>query len=165
MMRTLFLFITGLFIIQLTHAQAEFPFELTADTVSTEADSVSISILEDLDVDQDPRVKKMLQWHIQDNQKMDGMEGFRIEIFSSSALNAKERALNKKVEFMSEYPDANVHVKFSAPVFKVRVGDFRTKKEALKTYKKIQKDYPGAFIVPDIINFPVLKTEKYERPD
>src|SRR6056297_2463013 len=100
MMRTLFLFITGLFFIQLTHAQEEFPYDFQVDTVSAEADSVSIPILEDLNVDQDPQVKKMLQWHIQDNQKMDGMQGFRIEIFSSSALNAKERALNKKVEFL-----------------------------------------------------------------
>lgn len=164
-MRTLFLFITGLFFIQLTQAQSEFPGEIPVNPVMTEADSVSIPVLEDLNVDQDPQVKKMLQWHIQDNQKMDGMEGFRIEIFSSSALNSKERALNKKVEFLSKYPDTNVHVKFSAPVFKVRVGDFRTKKDALGTYKKIQKDYPGAFIVPDIINFPALKTKKYERPD
>jgi hypothetical protein len=107
----------------------------------------------------------MLRWHIQNNRKRDGIEGYRIEIFSNSSLNAKELALDKKVKFLSKYPENNVHVIFSAPVFKVRIGDFRTKKEALETYKKIQKDYPGAFIVPDVINFPVLKTNNYERPD
>jgi hypothetical protein len=164
-MRTLFLFITSLFLFQLAQAQVEFPEEIPVDSLSVDVDSISISILEDLTIDQDPLVKKMLRWHIQNNRKRDGMEGYRIEIYSNSSLNARERALNKKVEFLSEYPENNVHVIFSAPVFKVRIGDFRTKKEALETYKKIQKDYPGAFIVPDVIDFPVLKTEKYERPD
>ena len=164
-MKGLFLFITVLFFFRTAHAQVEYSTDISTGQVETKIDTVSIPILEDMRIDQDTRVKKMLKWHIQDNQRREGMEGFRIEIFSSSALNAKERALNKKVEFLSEYPDNNVHVKFSAPVFKVRIGDFRNKREALGTYKKIQKDYPGAFIVPDIINFPVLKTNKYERPD
>jgi hypothetical protein len=164
-MRGLFLFITVLFFIRPAHAQTEFSSAISSAQVETEIDSVSIPIIQDLKIDQDSRVKKMLKWHIQDNKMRDGMEGYRIEIFSSSTLNGKERALDKKVEFLSLYPDNNVYVKFTAPVFKVRVGDFRTKNEALKLYKKIQKNYPGAFIVPDIIDFPVLKTNKYERPD
>jgi hypothetical protein len=99
----------------------------------------------------------MLEWHIKNNKKLDGIDGYRVEIFFSSAMNARERALEIKKEFLSSYPDHNVHILFSAPNFKVRVGDFRTKNEALKLYKKIQKDYPGAFIVPDIIDFPMLK--------
>lgn len=162
-MRALFLFIAGLFFFQITHAQGEYPEVLFPDTTASEIDS--IPILTRLDVEQDQQVEKMLKWHIGDNKRKDGMEGFRIEIFSSSALNAKERALTKKVEFLSMYPDKNVYVTFRAPVFKVRVGDFRTKKEAIKLYKEIQKNYPGAFIVPDIIDFPSLKTKNYERTD
>jgi len=164
-MRGLFLFITVLFFFRTAHAQVEFSTDISSGQVETEIENVSIPILEDLRIDQDARVKKMLKWHIQDNKMRDGMKGYRIEIFSSSTLNGKERALNKKVEFLSLYPDNNVYVKFRAPVFKVRIGDFRTKNEALKLYKKIQKEYPGAFIVPDIIDFPVLKTNNYERPD
>ncbi len=122
----------------------------------------SIPVLENLNVDQDPRLTKMLKWHIENNQTREGIQGYRVEIFFSSALNALEMAQKEKVKFLSLYPDYSVHVKFAAPNFKVRVGDFRTKNEALKLEKKIEKDYPGAFIVPDIIDFPLLKTENYE---
>lgn len=130
---------------------------------NTAADT--IPILNKLDVNQDPRLGKMLSWHIENNKKRDGIEGYRVEIFFSSSMNAKEKALRQKVNFLSKYPEYNVHIKFAAPNFKVRVGDFRTKNEALKLQKKIQDDYPGAFIVPDIIKFPLLKRENYERPN
>jgi hypothetical protein len=99
----------------------------------------------------------MLNWHIAKNEKMDGMEGFRVEIFFSADLDALEQAKNKKVEFLSKFPDYLVHIKYEAPNFKVRVGDFRTKNEALKLKKDIERDYPMAFIVPDKIKFPLLK--------
>jgi hypothetical protein len=162
-MRTLFLFITGLFFFQPSYAQGSFPESHSSDTMLSER--YTISLLADLNVTQNPRIRKMLKWHIENNKKRDGMEGFRVEIFSSSALDARERAMNEKVEFLKLYPAYNVHVTFSAPVFKVRVGDCRTKNEALKLHKRIQKDYPGAFIVPDIIDFPLLKPEFYERSD
>jgi hypothetical protein len=165
-MRALFLIITGLFFCQLAQGQVLFPESISSDTVAiSETKVYSIELLSEINVNQDSRLDKMLKWHVEDNKRRDGMEGYRIEIFSSSALNGKEQALKKKGEFLSLYPDVNVYVKFRAPVFKVRIGDFRTKKDALKLYKRVQSNYPGAFIVPDIINFPVLKTNKYERPD
>jgi hypothetical protein len=165
-MRVLFLILSGLFLSHVLAAQVTFPAvpeNNTADTLQT--DSISLEILEELNINQDSRLENMLIWHLENNRKRDGMEGFRVEIFFSSALNAKEQALKRKKEFLSKYPEYNVHVKFTAPNFRVRVGDFRTKNEALKLHKKIQTDYPGAFIVPDIIDFPLLNSENYERPD
>ncbi len=157
-MRRLFLIVFVLLCGQNLVAKVSF-----SENVQPQSDS--ISILNRLHTEQDPRLDKMLDWHIENNKKRDGMSGYRVEIYFSSEMNAKEKALRKKVEFLSLYPEYNVHIKFVAPNFKVRVGDFRTKNEALKLQKKIQKDYPGAFIVPDIINFPLLKPENYERPD
>jgi len=154
-MRILFLFFIGCVVAQLVSAQE-------IDGVATQQDSMQVSILDDLQVDRDARLDKMLKWHIEKNRETEGMEGFRVEIFFSSNLDAKEQALETKTEFLSEYPEYPVHIKFIAPNFRVRVGDFRTKNEALKLYKKIQRDYPTAFVVPDIINFPLLKGNQYE---
>ena len=93
---------------------------------------------------------------------MEGMNGFRVEIFFSSKMDAREQARKVKAEFLSEFPEHTVHIKFVAPNFRVRAGDFRTKNEALKLYKSIQRDYPAAFIVPDVIDFPLLKPNIYE---
>lgn len=154
-MRNLFLFFVCLFAVNLLYAQDVFPEELPAD-------STRITILEKTDVNRDDRLDKMLKWHIEKNENMEGMNGFRVEIFFSSKMNAKEEALTVKTDFLTEYPEYAVHVKFVAPNFRVRVGDFRTKNEALKLYKRIQTNYSAAFIVPDLIDFPLLKPIQYE---
>lgn len=157
-MRLLFFILSGLFFCQVLSAQGTFPVmpeKNLADSVQT--DSLTFQLLDNLTINQDSRLEKMLKWHVENNRNRDGMDGYRVEIFFSSALNAKDQALRKKKDFLSKYPDYNVHVKFTAPNFRVRVGDFRTKNEALKLHKQIQKDYPGAFIVPDVIDFPLLK--------
>lgn len=154
-MRILIPFLVVLFVSQLAFAQGVVG-EYTAQ------DSATNAILDRLQVERDPILDKMLEWHIEKNHEKEGMDGFRVEIFFSSKMDAKEQALKTKVDFLSEYPDFAVHIKFIAPNFRVRVGDFRTKNEAWKLYKKIQKEYPTAFVVPDVINFPLLKQNQYE---
>jgi hypothetical protein len=160
-MRFLFLVLTCLFSFQMLHAQVVFPgTPENPDEAYPGNEPDSLFILDELNVNQDSRLENILKWHIENNRKRDGISGFRVEIFFSSADNAKEQAFKKKKEFLSRYGDYNVHVKYTEPNFRVRVGDFRTKNEALKLHKQIQKDYPGAFIVPDIIDFPLLKPEE-----
>jgi len=156
-MRFLFLIFAWVFSFQLLNAQVVFPGVPENPDDAFPVDS--LNILENLNINQDPRLENMLKWHIGNNMKRDGISGYRVEIYFSSALNAREQAFKKKKEFLSEYGDYNVHIKYTAPNFRVRVGDFRTKNEALKLHKQVQKDYPGAFIVPDIIDFPLLKPE------
>ena len=120
------------------------------------------SILKNLQVIQDPGIENMLNWHIENNKGKNGMDGYRIEIFSSSQVTAKEQALARKVEFLAGHPEISANILFISPNFKVRVGDFRTKNEALKVFKQIQGEYPSAFIVQDRIDFPMLKSSRYE---
>ena len=154
-MRRLFLSISVLFLSHVLFAQVRFPREINPK-------DTTLAILKNLNVNQDARLEKMLNWHIENNKKREGIEGYRVEIFFSSNLDAKEKALEKKVEFLEKYPDCNVHVLFYAPNFRVRVGDFRTKNEAWKLYKEIVKDYRAAFVVKDKIDFPLVKPLNYE---
>ncbi len=154
-MKQLFLSVLGLIFSQLIVAQ-----------VTSSGDSTALShhpeILTRLSVEQDPRLDKMLNWHIQKNTKINGIEGYRVEIFFSSEFDAFDKAKKKKIEFLSLYPENPVHIKYDAPNFRVRVGDFRTKNEALKLYMEIKKNYPVAFIVSDNIDFPLMKQLIYE---
>ncbi|MCK5730638.1 MAG: SPOR domain-containing protein [Draconibacterium sp.] len=154
-MRIFFLFIIALFAGQIVFAQATI-------TENFQEKTIQPNIVQNLRVNHDPRLDKMVNWHIEKNKKINGVEGFRVEIFFNSGMDALELARNKKVAFLSKYPDYSVNIKYDAPNFKVRVGDFRTKNEALKLLKTINRSYPMAFIVPDIINFPLLKTKNYE---
>jgi len=151
-MRRLFLSALMLFFVLMLFAQ-----ETEITTEEEQSGIETPAILQNLNVERDERLDKMLNWHIENNKNRNGIDGYRVEIFFSSDLDAKQKAFDKKVEFLSKYPDYNVHVKFAAPNFRVRAGDFRTKNEAWKLFKKIEKDYPAAFVVKDKINFPVLK--------
>ncbi len=118
--------------------------------------------MNNLKINQDPRLEKMLSWHIANNKTSNSIDGYRVEIFFSSDVDAKQKALKKKVEFLSIYPENAVHVIYVSPNFRVRVGDFRTKNEALKLYREIKATYPVAFIVTDKIDFPLMKQVQYE---
>ncbi len=123
-----------------------------------EIDSITIpSIIDEVQPDQDIRLTRMLAWHIENNEKKRGMDGYRVEIFFSLENDAREKALEVKHDFLSRYPDSDVRIKYNSPYFKVRVGNFRTRNEALKLQKQLLNKYPIAFIVPDIIKFPELE--------
>ncbi len=154
-MRIFFLFIISFFFSQYVNAQVVISEEIPEEINQA-------SILQNLHVNKDSRLDKMLNWHIEQNTKKAGVDGYRVEIFFSSDLDALAKAKNKKVEFLSMYPEYVVHIKYDAPNFRVRIGDYRTKNEALKLHKKIEGSYPMAFIVPDIIKFPLLKETSYE---
>ena len=118
-----------------------------------------------LPVRQDPRITDLLVRHSQMNQRKKGIEGYRLEIFFSSESRAREKATRVKNEFNLIYPTIPAYVSFQTPNFKVRVGDFRNKSEALKTKVAISYKYPNAFIVKDNIRFPELYTESLEQTE
>ena len=45
------------------------------------------------------------------------------------------------------------------PYFKVTVGDFRTRSEAVKLLERIRGAFPSAFVVKENIEFPVVDKE------
>jgi hypothetical protein len=113
-------------------------------------------IFQKLKLEQDPRLVELVHLHIRRNQQGGLVQGFRVEIFFSSDLNARQKAQNIKNEFLSSFQGYNVYISYVSPDFKVRVGDFRTKNEALKLMKEIQGQFPKAFVVPDVIELPKL---------
>lgn len=162
-MRSLFVIVLFFLASPVIYAQDQYTPEPGPSTIEFyQEDSLPVLLPDQLNVIRDKRLNHMLRGHIENNKRLSGMKGFRIEIYFSSTMNAKEESFSKKREFMSRYPEHEVHIKYVAPNFRVRIGDFRTRSEALKIHKMIKESYPGAFIVPDIIKFPLLKPEIYE---
>jgi hypothetical protein len=86
-----------------------------------------------------------------------GMDRFRIQIYSSSNRNAREESGKAMARFISKFPDINSYSLFADPgYFKIRVGNFRTKAEAVKIFLMVSREFPDAYIVPDFIDFPDL---------
>jgi hypothetical protein len=151
-MKQFLLLVSGLFFYQMVLSQVSF-------TEVEQPKNNTPEILKNVDVQQDSILVKLLNWHIEDNERRNNMDGYRVEIFSNREMAKIQKT---KIDFLSKYPEQSVHIKFIAPIFKIRIGDFRTKSEALKLFKEIEKDYRTAFIVRDKINFPLAKQTRYE---
>ena len=53
-----------------------------------------------------------------------------------------------------QYPSLGVYLSFESPNYKVTLGDFRTKDEALAIYNALKNAYPTAYIIKESINYP-----------
>jgi hypothetical protein len=86
-----------------------------------------------------------------------GMEGYRIQIYYSSVRNAREEASRARAEFLSKFPEIRSYEEYAEPgYFMVRAGDYRTKAQGYKYLLLIRKEFPNAYFVPTVINFPDL---------
>jgi hypothetical protein len=115
---------------------------------------------------QDPSIDTLITRYILANQNIYrdngryGMDGFRIQIYSSSNRNARDESNKARAAFISKFPDIISYQLYAEPgYFKIRAGDFRTKTEATKLFMLVSKEFPDAYLVPDIINFPDLNTK------
>jgi SPOR domain len=111
-------------------------------------------IFQKINSKQDSDLVDLVNLHIRRNQQGGNMQGFRVEIFFSSELNARQKAQYIKNEFLSAFPTYNVYISYFSPDFKVRVGNFRTRNEAIKAMNEIKGQFPRAFVVPDLIELP-----------
>ncbi len=108
----------------------------------------------EVSVRQDLQIEKLLRAHQEVMSRERGINGFRVQIYSDSGNQSKLRTQRRQAEFAAKYPGVESYIIYDAPDFKLRVGDFRTRLDARRFLEKIAKDYEGAYIVVDMINFP-----------
>jgi hypothetical protein len=112
---------------------------------------------------QDTSITRLLKRQDQVNIRFGGIpNGYRIQIFSVSGNDAREKAREFNNRFLNNHPEFSpdeIYQLYQPPFFKLRVGDYRNKNEALIVYKKLVKYYPNCYIVKSTINFPKLGNE------
>jgi len=83
-----------------------------------------------------------------------GIEGWRIQIKFEAK---REEILPYQIRFANLYPNISAQITFDSPYYKLSVGNFRTRNEALKIQHQIRKKFPGSHPVPCIIDPNLLK--------
>ncbi|OIO99927.1 MAG: hypothetical protein AUJ98_09620 [Bacteroidetes bacterium CG2_30_33_31] len=106
-----------------------------------------------INIHQSETIAKLLSKHKEINKNFPLVEGFRIQIFSVSGTNSRDRADLFKAETLIKYPEAEIYIVYNSPSYKVRLGNFRNKLEALNYFQTINTDFPFGFIVIDKIEF------------
>ena len=86
-------------------------------------------------------------------QKMT-MMGYRIQLYFGGD---RARANTMRLDFLQQYPDVGAYVIYQQPNFKLRVGDFKARMEAVNFLKEMQPGYSMAFIVTDEVKLPVIE--------
>ena len=75
-------------------------------------------------------------------------KGFRVQIYSGGD---REKAIMVKTEFMRRYPSVRTYLTYVSPSFRVKVGNYRNRSDAMGMYKEARTMYSPCVIVPDII--------------
>jgi len=107
-----------------------------------------------MEIIQDAAIRDRVNVYLSHQARLNGIKGYRISIYFGSGQDSKKTAELTRANFVNRYPDVNCHTKWEYPYFKVYVGDFRTRSEAMKFLKNIEYNYPDAFIREDIVEFP-----------
>ncbi len=106
---------------------------------------------------QDMRINDLIYNHVEQNKREEGVPGFRIRIFSDLGSLARDDSQDARAKFVGLFPEIPPHREYVSPYYRVVVGDYRTRIDALKDFKRVKRYFPSAFIIPDNINYPNLE--------
>ena len=81
--------------------------------------------------------------------------GYSLRIFLNNSQDSRHRSEEKLISFVDRYPGLPTSRVYENPYWKVTVGRFRTKAEALRFKEKIEEYYPGTFLVKE--NFSTIE--------
>ena len=108
-----------------------------------------------VNVRQSQQIANSMKSHVASN-KARTMSGYRVRIFFDNKQNARTESETVLKRFNGLYPDVMAYRIYANPYFKVTVGDFRTKSEAMALLARIKGAFPSAFVVKENIAFPVV---------
>ena len=112
----------------------------------------------DVNVRQSDNMLASMRQHIASNSKRT-IPGYRVRIFFDNKQTARTESENTLKKFNGLFPDVMAYRIYVNPYFKVTVGDFRTKSEAMALLTRIKGAFPSAFVVKENIEYPVVDSE------
>jgi len=116
-------------------------------------------------VHKDPRIDLLVKKQIQINEETSREarrvgRGYRLLVINT---NNREEAAAAKTKVYTFFPELKSYLLYQAPYFKLKVGNFRDRKEAEDYQERLQKYFPkGVFIMNDTIEIKLDKDKDAE---
>lgn len=116
-------------------------------------------------VHKDPRVDILVKKQAQINEETtkEGRrtaKGYRLLVINT---NKRDEAIAAKTKVYTYFPDLKAYLIYQSPYFKVKVGNFKDRKDADEFRKELTTLFPsGVFIINDIIE---IKPDKNKEED
>ena len=82
--------------------------------------------------------------------------GFRIRLFFDNKQTSRGESENIVNNFKENFPIIPAYRSYTNPYFKVVVGDYRTKSDAIKALQNVKRVFPNAIIVKEQIEYPAI---------
>ena len=116
---------------------------------------VGVDVFAKVNVEQSPMVEESVRTHILSNKER-VLTGYRVRIFFDNRQTSRVESEETLKRFQTLHRDVPAYRTYSNPYFKVTVGDFRTKSEAMELLSRIRHEFPSAFVVKESIEYPVV---------
>lgn len=98
----------------------------------------------------DVQVSELVKKHIEFNERVRTVPGYRVQIAALSGANSRDQAFELKRRFKEEYPEIEVYIVFTEPNFRIKVGDFTSKLEAYVFMQRIKDSFPGTIVKENV---------------
>lgn len=110
------------------------------------------------EINQDAAVVSAMGRHLTANKEK-SITGYRVRIFFDNKQNSRGASEEVIKRFRAGHPGVPAYRSYMYPFFKVTVGDFRTKSEAMQLLQAIVPEFPAAFVVKETINYPAIEKQ------
>lgn len=92
---------------------------------------------------QDQKFEQLLSEKRKINSSITINDRYKIQIFNGDSENSKKILM----EFKRENKNLDATIVFSTPIYKVWIGNFKTRIDAEKNLTDLKKKYPNAFLI------------------
>lgn len=116
-------------------------------------------------IHKDPRIDLLVKKQIQINEETSREarrvgRGYRLLVINT---NKRDEAVAAKSKVYTFFPELKSYLIYQSPYFKLKVGNFRDRKEAEEYRERLQKYFPkGVFIMNDTIEIRLDKDKETE---
>ena len=116
-------------------------------------------------VHKDPRIDMLVKKQSQINEETSRdarrfVKGFRLMVITT---NSRDEALAAKTTVYTYFPELKAYLWHQSPYYKLKVGNFKERKDAEAYQKKLNNYFPkGVFVMPDTVEIKPGKPEDTE---
>ncbi len=105
----------------------------------------SVAVAQEIQLNEDPKITQLQRNWVNANRSTPRIEGWRVQIMASTDRTQVEEGRNR---FRQLYPEVAADWIQEKPYYKLRVGAFRSKLEAL-SFISTMVEYPSAYPAKD----------------
>lgn len=108
--------------------------------------AITATTAQNIHIKEEALISQMLERFSQMNRSVTTIDGWRVQILATPDRQQLESA---RQVFQYKYPNINVDWVHTNPWYKLYVGAFASKLEAMRLQYLLKRDYPNAYLVRD----------------